>query len=176
MSRFSPRNTHQILTFEWYYNFDTIIDVDYWYHAFTYKPLQHWDLPSSSLCWNAGTWGYNTPRERDEATTISRIHTLELPDFCAKLKWYPPGDWKFPNWFDIHSSNLWWYLGSWIWPRLFRNLILCWVLISTKGKRRIPLIDAWTLITSIIYTYKVLLFVAVMWLASHLWFSWSIPS
>eukprot|EP01018_Ginkgo_biloba_P034337 Gb_21452 [translate_table: standard] len=38
--------------------------------------------------WNLylGTWGYNTPSEREEASKISRIQLLELSDFCAKLK------------------------------------------------------------------------------------------
>ncbi|KAG0598847.1 hypothetical protein M758_12G105400 [Ceratodon purpureus] len=38
--------------------------------------------------WNLylGTWGYNTPSERDEAASISRIHVVDLPDFCTKLK------------------------------------------------------------------------------------------
>eukprot|EP00850_Spirogloea_muscicola_P002850 SM000011S19028 [mRNA] locus=s11:470466:472320:- [translate_table: standard] len=33
-----------------------------------------------------GTWGYNTPSEREEANKISRIHVIDLPDFCSKLK------------------------------------------------------------------------------------------
>eukprot|EP00249_Psilotum_nudum_P009396 c21907_g1_i1 orf=169-984(+) len=38
--------------------------------------------------WNLylGTWGYNTASERDAAARISRIHLLDLPDFCRKLK------------------------------------------------------------------------------------------
>ncbi|KAI4355094.1 hypothetical protein L6164_003900 [Bauhinia variegata] len=38
--------------------------------------------------WNLylGDWGYNTPKERDEAAAISRIHLLQLPDFSKKLK------------------------------------------------------------------------------------------
>ena len=39
----SPHDIHRISLFDWYYNldtmgrfFDTIRDVDYWYHAFTY--------------------------------------------------------------------------------------------------------------------------------------------
>lgn len=42
--------------------------------------------------WNLylGTWGYNTPSEREEADTISRINLVDLHDFCAKLKCEPP--------------------------------------------------------------------------------------
>lgn len=38
--------------------------------------------------WNLylGTWGYNTRSEREEAVSISRIHVLDLPHFCARLK------------------------------------------------------------------------------------------
>ncbi|GLJ42122.1 hypothetical protein SUGI_0872230 [Cryptomeria japonica] len=38
--------------------------------------------------WNLylGTWGYNTPAERKEASNFSRISLLDLSDFCAKLK------------------------------------------------------------------------------------------
>ncbi|CAH9140404.1 unnamed protein product [Cuscuta epithymum] len=38
--------------------------------------------------WNLylGDWGYNTPKEREEAAQISRIHLLELSDFSKKLK------------------------------------------------------------------------------------------
>lgn len=38
--------------------------------------------------WNLylGTWGYNTGSEREAAAKISRIHILDLPDFCGKLK------------------------------------------------------------------------------------------
>ncbi|XP_068639916.1 uncharacterized protein [Aristolochia californica] len=38
--------------------------------------------------WNLylGKWGYNTPKERDEAGNIPRIHLLELSDFSSKLK------------------------------------------------------------------------------------------
>ncbi|VFQ76405.1 unnamed protein product [Cuscuta campestris] len=31
-------------------------------------------------------WGYNTPKEREEAATIARIRLLELSDFSNKLK------------------------------------------------------------------------------------------
>eukprot|EP00252_Welwitschia_mirabilis_P005317 TRINITY_DN1581_c0_g1_i4.p1 TRINITY_DN1581_c0_g1~~TRINITY_DN1581_c0_g1_i4.p1 ORF type:complete len:239 (+),score=60.79 TRINITY_DN1581_c0_g1_i4:254-970(+) len=38
--------------------------------------------------WNLylGTWGYNTSKEREEASQISRIQLVDLPDFCSKLK------------------------------------------------------------------------------------------
>ncbi|KAJ7548861.1 hypothetical protein O6H91_07G031000 [Diphasiastrum complanatum] len=38
--------------------------------------------------WNLylGTWGYNTSSERNQAAINPRIHLLDLPDFCAKLK------------------------------------------------------------------------------------------
>ncbi|CAI9764853.1 unnamed protein product [Fraxinus pennsylvanica] len=38
--------------------------------------------------WNLylGDWGYNTPKERDEAASIPRIHILQLSDFSKKLK------------------------------------------------------------------------------------------
>ncbi|KAL8062721.1 hypothetical protein ABFX02_02G166300 [Erythranthe guttata] len=38
--------------------------------------------------WNLylGDWGYNTPKEREEAATISRIRLLQLSDFSEKLK------------------------------------------------------------------------------------------
>ncbi|CAH9069494.1 unnamed protein product [Cuscuta epithymum] len=38
--------------------------------------------------WNLylADWGYNTPKEREEAAQISRIHLLELSDFSKKLK------------------------------------------------------------------------------------------
>lgn len=38
--------------------------------------------------WNLylGDWGYNTPKEREEAASISRIHLLQLSDFSKKLK------------------------------------------------------------------------------------------
>jgi len=34
----------------------------------------------------AVTWGYNTPKEREEAQGISRIQMVDLPDFSKKLK------------------------------------------------------------------------------------------
>ncbi|PRQ58143.1 hypothetical protein RchiOBHm_Chr1g0356021 [Rosa chinensis] len=38
--------------------------------------------------WNLylGGWGYNTQKERDEATTIPRIQILQLSDLSNKLK------------------------------------------------------------------------------------------
>ncbi|KAL2649328.1 hypothetical protein R1flu_017456 [Riccia fluitans] len=38
--------------------------------------------------WNLylATWGYNTEGERLSAAAVPRIHMLDLPDFCAKLK------------------------------------------------------------------------------------------
>ncbi|KAK8615032.1 hypothetical protein V6N13_068818 [Hibiscus sabdariffa] len=38
--------------------------------------------------WNLylGDWGYNTPKERDEAANIPRIQLLQLSDFSKKLK------------------------------------------------------------------------------------------
>ncbi|KAF8028517.1 hypothetical protein BT93_E1211 [Corymbia citriodora subsp. variegata] len=38
--------------------------------------------------WNLylGDWGYNTKKEREEATSISRIEILQLSDFTKKLK------------------------------------------------------------------------------------------
>ncbi|KAL3702318.1 hypothetical protein R1sor_020340 [Riccia sorocarpa] len=38
--------------------------------------------------WNLyfATWGYNTESERLSAAAVPRIHVLDLPDFCAKLK------------------------------------------------------------------------------------------
>ncbi|CAN0824900.1 hypothetical protein LINGRAPRIM_LOCUS1841 [Linum grandiflorum] len=38
--------------------------------------------------WNLylGNWGYNTPKERDEAESIRRIQVLQLSDFSKKLK------------------------------------------------------------------------------------------
>nr|GMC82634.1 Ribosomal RNA small subunit methyltransferase G [Ipomoea batatas] len=38
--------------------------------------------------WNLylGDWGYNTPKEREEAAKIARIRILELSDFSKKLK------------------------------------------------------------------------------------------
>lgn len=38
--------------------------------------------------WNLylGDWGYNTPKEREEAASIPRIHMLHLSDFSKKLK------------------------------------------------------------------------------------------
>ncbi|KAL2478748.1 hypothetical protein Fot_47762 [Forsythia ovata] len=38
--------------------------------------------------WNLylGDWGYNTPKEREEAASIPRIHIIQLSDFSKKLK------------------------------------------------------------------------------------------
>ncbi|XWS32166.1 hypothetical protein CRYUN_Cryun23aG0137600 [Craigia yunnanensis] len=38
--------------------------------------------------WNLylGDWGYNTPKEREEAASIPRIQLLQLSDFSMKLK------------------------------------------------------------------------------------------
>lgn len=36
---------------------------------------------------DAGDWGYNTKKERDEAAGVSRIQILQLSDFSNKLKW-----------------------------------------------------------------------------------------
>ncbi|KAK4411411.1 hypothetical protein Sango_0214100 [Sesamum angolense] len=45
--------------------------------------LDKWNLYLES---EAGDWGYNTQKERQEAASISRIHLLQLSDFSRKLK------------------------------------------------------------------------------------------